>query len=169
MTGKIKTDNAELQKQTRLNITRPDAQISLTAPAHYLTLLEHIQVHRYYLGLEWQRTVSLEEAAAHWYDTVYLPVVKAIRGTGVLKGFPGRTEPDLYVWMAYHRERLATRYGRLLSDEEVARVLKERFSGRPVLRLIKSLRRALKAAMHAAAESPEPPRFRGEAGPEKVR
>ncbi len=42
-------------------------------------------------------------------------------------------------------------------DEEVAAVLKDRFSGRPMGRLIKTIHRALRAARNAAAESPEPP------------
>jgi hypothetical protein len=40
MRGIIETDNAELQNRTHLNITRPDAQISLSAPGHARTLLD---------------------------------------------------------------------------------------------------------------------------------
>ncbi len=164
----IKTEYAEFQKKTQLNVTRPEADIRLTVPGRYRILLEHIEVHRYYLGLEWHRPISLEEAAAHWYDAVYLPVVGAIRASGVLNEFPQRTEADLYLWVAYHRERLRERYGHLPPNEEVAAVLKERFSGRPVSRLVKTVQRALRAAMHAAAESPEPPDAGRELAPEIV-
>ncbi|MEZ4555056.1 MAG: hypothetical protein R2854_01145 [Caldilineaceae bacterium] len=32
-----------------------------------------------------------------WYDTVYMPMVEAIRRYGVLEHFPTRTETDLYL------------------------------------------------------------------------
>jgi hypothetical protein len=47
---------------------------------------------------------------ASWYDTVYMPVVQAIRDYELLHTFPGRTEADLYLWIALHRERLAAAY-----------------------------------------------------------
>jgi hypothetical protein len=153
----IKLEYAEFQKVTHLDTTRQGQEIRLTEPGRYRILLEHVEVHRYYLGLEWHRTVSIEEAAADWYDNVYLPVVEAIRSTGVLEEFPNRTEADLYLWVAYHRERLRERYGVMPADAEVAAVLKDRFSGRPLGRLIKTIQRALRAARRAAAESPEPP------------
>ncbi len=153
----IKTEYAEFQKATHLDVTRQGEEIRLTEPGRYRILLEHIEVHRYYLGLEWRRPVSLEEAAADWYDNVYLPVVEVIRSTGILDEFPNRTEADLYLWVAYHRERLRHGYGVMPPDEEVVAVLKDRFSGRPLGRLIKTIQRALRAARRAAAESPEPP------------
>lgn len=158
----IKTEYANFLEQTHLDETRPDEAIELTEPGRYQILLNHINVHRYYLGLQWQREFSLEEAAASWYDTVYLPVVRAIRETGILKEFPERTEADLYLWIAYHRERLRKRYGVMLPDKAVAEDLAEKFSGRPFARLVKTVERTLTAAMQAASESPEPPDPSGE-------
>jgi hypothetical protein len=129
----------------------------LTEPGRYRILLEHIEVHRYYLGLQWHKEPTLEEAAGSWYDAVYLPVVEAIRETGILKEFPRRTEADLYLWIAYHRERLRDRYGVAPPDKEIAAALAEQFSDRPIARLVKTVTRALSAAVKAAAESPEPP------------
>lgn len=153
----IKAEYAHFLEQTHLDETRPGQRIELTEPGRYQVLLEHIEVHRYYLGLQWQREPSLEEAAASWYDTVYLPVVEAIRETGILKEFPRRTEADLYLWIAYHRERLKERYGVMPADKEVAAELAEQFSDRPFVRLVKAVTRALSAAVKAAGESPEPP------------
>jgi hypothetical protein len=53
----------------------------------------------------------MTEAAADWYRNVYLPVVKRIRASGMLRHFPGRTEADLYLWIAENRARLQMRYG----------------------------------------------------------
>jgi len=143
---------------TNLDRTRPDASVVLTCADRYTTLLEHIEVHRYYLGLEQQRDVSLEEAAASWHDQVYLPVVEALREIGTLREFPRRTEADLYLWVAYHRECLGERYGgQRPSDRQVAAALADRYSDRPVANLVKTVVRALRAAVQAVVESPEPP------------
>jgi hypothetical protein len=153
----IKAEYAQFLEQTDLDETRPDQQIELTEPGRYGTLLDHIKVHRYYLGLEWQREPTLAEAATSWYDAVYLPVVQAIRDSAVLREFPRRTEADLYLWVAYHRERLRERYGETPEDSEVLDALAAQFSDRPVARLVKAVVRAIGAAIRAAADSPAPP------------
>ena len=153
----IKVEYAQFLKQTQLDETRPQQQIELTEPGRYGILLEHIEVHRYYLGLEWGHEPTLAEAAASWYDTVYLPVIHGIQESGVLKEFPRRTEADLYLWVAYHRERLKERYGEMPADREVAAELGEKFGGRSISRFVKMIARAVSAALDAAAESPEPP------------
>ena len=128
----IKVEYAHFLRETHLDETRPDQKIELTEPGRYKILLEHIEVHRYYLGLQWGYEPTLAEAAASWYDNVYSPVIKAIEESRVLKSFPQRTEADLYIWVAYHRERLKERYGEMPRDRDVADTLAERFSGRPV-------------------------------------
>jgi uncharacterized ParB-like nuclease family protein len=153
----IKAEYARFLEQTHLDESRPELAIELTEPGHYQTLLEHIEVHRYYLGLEWQREPSPGEAAASWYDTVYCPVVEAIQATGVMGQFPQRTEADLYLWVAYHRERLRARYGELPPDVLVASEIAGQFSDRPIAKQIKMVARAIRAAARAAAVSPEPP------------
>jgi hypothetical protein len=153
----IKTEYAHFLEQTRLDETRPELTIELTEPGRYQDLLRHIDVHRYYLGVQLQRNVAMDEAAASWYDTVYLPVVAAIRESGVLREFPRRTEADLYLWVAYHRERLRQRYGYLPAPTAVASALAEQYSERPLGRLVKTVVRTISAAVKAATESPEPP------------
>jgi hypothetical protein len=153
----IKEEYAQFLEETGLDESRPDAQLDFSVPGHYELLLEHIQVRRYYMGLEQQRDVSLPEAAVSWYDTVYCPVVEAIRVADVLKEFPGRTETDLYLWVAYHRERLSERYGVAVPEREVLERLARDFSERGMARFTRSVRRAVKAALEAAGETPEPP------------
>ncbi len=116
----IKAEYAHFLEVTGLDDTRPEQDIALTEPGRYRILLEHIEVHRYYLGLQWEREPSLEEAAASWFDTVYLPIIEALRETEIMEEFPQRTEADLYLWVAYHRERLRERYGVMPPDREVA-------------------------------------------------
>jgi hypothetical protein len=153
----IKAEYAHFLAATDLDDTRRDQDIALTEPGRYRILLEHIEVHRYYLGLQWGREPSLAEAAASWYDSVYLPIIEALRDTQIMAEFPRRTEADLYLWVAYHRERLRERYGVMPPDREVAAALAEQFSGRPIARLAKTVARTIHAAVKAAGESPEPP------------
>jgi hypothetical protein len=109
----------EFLERTGLDRLRPGAQIDLTVPDGYDRILEHIAVHRYFMGLEQQRDISEEEAVAHWYDTVYLPIVTVIRERGVLEEFPGRTEGDLYLWVL-DRQQFLHDHGRDLVPPEAA-------------------------------------------------
>ena len=52
------------------------------------------------MGLEKGREVPLEEAAASWYDNVYLLIEGAIGRHRVLDQMPGWTLADLYVEIA---------------------------------------------------------------------
>jgi nucleotide-binding universal stress UspA family protein len=116
--------------ETHLDEILPNAQLKLTFPGMYKTLKEHISVHRYYLGLEKKREISYEEAARHWYEAVYLPVIEIIRELGLLHEFPGRTETDLYLWVSDHRTFLEKDYGWKVSSRTAAGDLVERISPR---------------------------------------
>jgi hypothetical protein len=82
---------------TRIHELRPEARIEVSRLGRYDEILTHILGHSHFLGLELGREVSLPEAAASWYDNVYVPVAEAIRKHSVLEHFPGWTEADLYV------------------------------------------------------------------------
>jgi len=84
-------------EETRLHETRPGARLEVSRLGRYDEIMKHILGHRYFLGLEGGGKVSLPEAAASWYDNVYLPVAQVIREHKVLEHFPGWTEADLYV------------------------------------------------------------------------
>lgn len=107
----LKAEYARFLENTRLNELRPGADVSLTESGQYDILEEHIAVHRYFMGLEQQREISPEEAVTHWYDTVYLPVILAIRQRGTLRDFPDRSEADLYVWISEHFAEIQEMFG----------------------------------------------------------
>src|SRR5690606_11426800 len=86
----LATDYAAFLEETGIDRLRPDADLRLTAPLRYVSLLEHIRVHQYYMGIDEDRPVGWEEAVAHWYDTVYLPVAREIEEHGLLARFPNR-------------------------------------------------------------------------------
>ena len=106
-------------ERTGLDRWRPAAVVEVTVPDGYVRMLEHIAVHRYFMGLEERRDISDHEAVAHWYDTVYTPVVSVIRARDILREFPGRTEGDLYIWVLDHQHFLHDQ-GRDLSPPEIA-------------------------------------------------
>lgn len=109
---------ADFLERTRLHLLRPDQNIRFSIGGGYARLLEHIAVHRYFMGLERRREVSEDEAVADWYDNLYMPIVEAIRKTSALSDFPGRTEADLYLWIMDHRHFLKEQYGRDVSPEQ---------------------------------------------------
>jgi hypothetical protein len=82
---------------TQLHRTRPEARLQCSRLGRYDEIFKHILGHRYFLGLERGREVSLQDAAASWYDNVYTPIAKLIRKYRVLELMPGWTEADLYV------------------------------------------------------------------------
>jgi len=123
----IKAEYARFLEITRLDELRPGSDLSVTVPGKYPVLQEHIDVHRYYMGLEAQREIPYPEAAVHWYDTVYLPVIHVIRERGIMRFFPNRTEADLYLWITIHRAELEEELGWQIKAEFVLNDLVEQY------------------------------------------
>lgn len=120
-------------ERTGLDRLRPGAQIEVTVPDGYSRMLEHIAVHRYFMGLDEQRDISEEEAVTHWYDTVYLPIVKVVQERDMLKEFPGRTAGDLYLWVLDHQQFLFDHGKDLSPPEEAAHEYLQRWERLPQL------------------------------------
>lgn len=107
----LKQRYANFLEKTNLDEIRPGADLKMTWPGFYSLLLEHIDVHRYYMGLDLHREVSYDEAVGHWYDEVYLPVVALLYERGLFSEFPGRSEADLYALLADYRRELGEQLG----------------------------------------------------------
>jgi nucleotide-binding universal stress UspA family protein len=127
----LKAEHVDFLERTHLDELRPEADLSVTVPGQYQVLEEHIEVHRYFMGLEQQREIPYEEAVTHFYDEVYLPVVQVIRQRGILRDFPERTEADLYLWVSEHHAELEQELGWQIRSEEAAADLAAQFSPRP--------------------------------------
>ncbi len=100
---------ADFLDKTQLDRLRPGAQIKFSHPGGYARLLEHIVVHRYFMGLDLKREISWEEAVGDWYDSLHMPIVRIIREQNILADFPDRTEADLYLWIMDHHHFLQER------------------------------------------------------------
>lgn len=159
LTTEVESDQLDIVKeysefldQTRLDELRPGQRIFFSTPGHYKTLLEHIAVHRYFMGLNLRRDVSYEEALVDWYDNLYEPIVAAIRRNRILDEFPGRTEADLYLWIIDHHYYLSEEYGAAISPAEAARHFSEEYGGTPLERAARVVhRRVLAIAKRLAA------------------
>jgi hypothetical protein len=114
-------EKVDFLERTGLDRIRPKAKIKLTIPDGFEIMLEHIAVHRYFMGLDLQRDISDEEAVAHWYDKVYQPIASNIRRSGILSEFPGKTEGDLYLWVLDRQKYLATEGKKLVSPQKAAK------------------------------------------------
>ena len=116
----LASDYAAFLEETGIHDLRPEADLRLTAPLRYVSLLEHIRVHQYYMGIDEGRPVDWDEAVAHWYDTVYLPVAREIEEHDLLSRFPERTVTDLYLFLSEHRGRLERELGWRLESPQLA-------------------------------------------------
>lgn len=110
----ILEDKVHFLERTSLDSLKPEANIKVTIPDGFDRMLEHIAVHRYFMGLDLRRDILDEEAVTDWYDHVYMPVVNVIRETDILKEFPNKTEGDLYLWVLDHQHYLVREEGQTL-------------------------------------------------------
>lgn len=117
---------AEFLRKTNLDRTRPQHDIRPTALGRYDEIVTHIEGRR--RRLTEQRNgelVSMTDAAADWYDNVYLPIVLAVREQKLLRAFPDRSEADVYLWVMANRLQIQMELGSRFSPELSARAYRE--------------------------------------------
>jgi hypothetical protein len=102
----VQQEQVAFLEQTQINRLRPDNQIETKVAGQYPQLLEHIAVHRWYLGEQRGREMPYEEAVESWYDHIYLPFREAIRKQNILRDFRGFSETDLYLWIVKYQSLL---------------------------------------------------------------
>lgn len=125
----LKAEYVNFLEQTQLLQLRPEsdysANLSVTCVGRYEQMLQHIDVHRYYMGIEQRREIPYHEATTSWFDTVYLPIVMSIRELGILRDFPDRSEADLYLWISKRRTDIEDELGWQVPHTAVALDLAE--------------------------------------------
>src|SRR5215213_1369500 len=102
-----KVEQRHLLERLPMDRVLPEVKIELSDISDYRRLATHIEAHGYRISQLWKRYVSPEEVLRDWYEYSYRPIEEMIREERILDAFPDRTELDLYLWIVYHRERLA--------------------------------------------------------------
>ncbi len=96
----------EFLEQYHFNNIIPIDEIIFSASGMYPEVLNHINVHKYYINEDSNKEISYEDAVKSWYNNVYFPIVNEIRKLNLLASFPGNTEGDLYIWIVRHWDEL---------------------------------------------------------------
>jgi hypothetical protein len=127
----LKQEKEIFYKKTGIQEVCEGVSIDLTMPGLYEKLIQHIDAHRWYLGLQRKTEVPYLEAVQSWCANVYLPLVHLIREQCILDEFPGRTEADLYLWIIEHQGFLREEFGEEVSLDEAAEHFTEDYSPDP--------------------------------------
>jgi hypothetical protein len=101
---------------TSLRRVVPDESLMLSEPSRYSDLMGHINLHQAVTAECNDCPMSLEEAAAHWYENVYQPIVTLMHQYDMLQHAKGRTEADLYLWLVDHLGELEQCYSGNVDD-----------------------------------------------------
>jgi hypothetical protein len=82
---------------------RPGVRIPVSRPAHYLELLENIQVHGYHRMRGFGRVLDDAEIAADWFDSIWTPTQAAIDRLRLARFYEDAPPGDLF--LVLHRRR----------------------------------------------------------------
>jgi hypothetical protein len=82
---------------------RPGVRIAVSRPAHYLELLENIQVHGYHVMRGRGRVLEDAEIAADWYDATWTPTLAAIERLRLDRLYRDAPPGDLFLVLHRHR------------------------------------------------------------------
>lgn len=116
----LQVEYAEFLRRTNLDKLRPEHDIRPTSLGRYDELWDDIQEHAEWWRRNRGETFSGNEAAASWYDRVYMAIIRIVRERGILDRFPDRTEADIYLWVRAHSDDLVERFGATAGPEEWA-------------------------------------------------
>jgi hypothetical protein len=90
---------------------RPGARIAVSRPAHYLELLENIQVHGYHRMKGFGRVLEDAETAADWWESIYEPTLAAIERLRLDRVYEDAPPGDLFLVLHRHRRDAFPRIG----------------------------------------------------------
>jgi hypothetical protein len=133
-------DWMEFLQQTHFDELFPGDKLVLTLPGGYDKLLEHIHVHRWFMGEQRQEEVFWEDAVREWYLEIYLPLARIIRADEILREFPKRTEGDLYVWIIEHLWYLREAYQDEIDPQQAADHFVRKYARNPIRWIVTIIR-----------------------------
>jgi hypothetical protein len=83
--------------------SRPGARVPVSRPAHYLELLENVQVHGYHMMRAKGRVVDNADIAGNWWDAIYTPTLEAIERLDLARLYKDAPAGDLFLVLHRHR------------------------------------------------------------------
>jgi hypothetical protein len=112
---------------------RPGMRVPVSRPAHYLELLENVQVHGYHMMRGRERVLGNAEIAADWCDAIYTPTLEAIDRLRLGRLYQDSPAGDLFLVLHRHRRDAFPSTGCPHLAQTVVSVIGE--GGSPRLRL----------------------------------
>ncbi len=116
----IAYEKEQFYLQTKFDELIPGYSLDFTATGRYQEILNHINVHKYFINQEATHEITFDDALISWFRTVYEPLVTVVREEHLLHRFPRRTEADLYTWLVKHWHELKEKYGDGFSVKDAA-------------------------------------------------
>ncbi|TFG49991.1 MAG: hypothetical protein E4H33_01125 [Anaerolineales bacterium] len=107
----IKNQQVQFRKDSNLEHLRPDLEFDTSYPGAYQQLQDQIIAHQLNLEMGHHHPYTYQQAAENWVEDVYLPLLKTVSQSGLLRDFPDRTPTDLYIWLTQYQEELSREYG----------------------------------------------------------
>jgi hypothetical protein len=138
----LKLEFARFLEETHITDRCPEYHIEVSLPGESERLLEHISVHRWYLGEQRGEEVPYEDAVVSWCQNVYAPIVEIITASGIMEKFPGRSITDLYIWIIEYLWYRRTAYKDDFSLVAAAKQFVEDFDEWPLGKLVNLLKRS---------------------------
>jgi hypothetical protein len=86
-----------------LDEARPGVRVPVSRPAHYLEMLENVQVHGFHMMRGHGRALEDAEIAANWYDAIYKPTLEAIDHLQLGRAYQDAPAGDLFLILHRHR------------------------------------------------------------------
>lgn len=128
------------RQETGLAESVPGVRFHLLDARDYGELADAVKAHAYEASQRLGRLLSREEAAAMWYECVYLPTIEAASKHHIGELIRACTDAHIFLWL--HRQSLAVRGTESAAAEEVVqRVIDEErdrqaADGSPIERLL---------------------------------
>ncbi|TFG60834.1 MAG: hypothetical protein E4H36_11410 [Spirochaetales bacterium] len=66
------------------------------------TLLEHIEVHKYFINQRISWTITWDDALFSWHENVFAPIISILSHRQVNKAFPGKSTGELFFDISTH-------------------------------------------------------------------
>lgn len=118
--------------------------LDFTKPGQYDLIYNHILIHKYYINMDKEEEIPLEDAIMSWFTNVYMPVINAIERHHIIRRFKKFTRSDLYVFFTKYWDELKQKYGNDFSIDEAADDFKTEYKRKTLSLTMKNIKQKKK-------------------------